>query len=69
MMLLPDPHALRRAKRELRDTAERARRLRAAHAAAARVPIRDLPPPRDAVPLPRPRTRQERYGTELERST
>ena len=34
---------------------------------AATPPIRDLPP-RDVVPLPRPRTREERYGTELERS-
>jgi hypothetical protein len=67
MMLLPDPHALRRAKRELRDTAERARRFEEARAAAT-LPIRDLPPPREAVPLPGPRTREERYGTELERS-
>ena len=67
MMLLPDPNALRRAKRELRDTAERARRFEEARAAAT-LPIRDLPPPREALPLPRPRTREERYGTELERS-
>jgi hypothetical protein len=36
--------------------------------AAATLPVRDLAPPRDVVPLPRPRTREEHYGTELERS-
>jgi hypothetical protein len=65
MMLLPDPNALRRAERDLRDTVERAPALE--EATAATPPIRDLPP-RDVVPLPRPRTREERYGTELERS-
>jgi hypothetical protein len=67
MMLLPDPNALRRPGRELRGTAERARRLRAARRRGREVSIRDLLPPRDVVPLPRPRTREERYGTELER--
>jgi hypothetical protein len=32
---------------------------------AATPPIHDLPPPRNVVPLPRPRTREERYGTDL----
>jgi hypothetical protein len=64
MILLPDPNALRRAERDLRDTAERAPRLEEARTAAT-PPIHDLPPPRNVVPLPRPRTREERYGTDL----
>jgi hypothetical protein len=68
MMLLPDPDALRRLERELRDTAERARLLKEARAAAATLPIRALPPPRNVLPLPWPRTREERPETELERS-
>jgi hypothetical protein len=50
MMLLPDPNALRRAERDLRDTAERARRLRAARRRGREVSIRDLLPPRDVGP-------------------
>jgi hypothetical protein len=66
MMLLPDPHALRRAERELRDTAERARGLKEARAAAM-IPVRDLPP-EVALLIPRPPARAERPEAELGRS-
>ena len=42
--------------------------LKEARAAAATLPIRALPPPRNVLPLPRPRTREGRPETELERS-
>jgi hypothetical protein len=65
MMLLPDPNVLQRAERtsETRQSApRRSRRRPPRHFRFSRLP------PRDVVPLPRPRTREERYGTELERS-